>query len=437
MKILLVRPYYFSKLGNLEPLSLEYLGGVLASVGIPYGYHDEYQMPIWGRKQRLIRRVEKEGYDWVGFSANASGVDDILNVSTLIKARNPKVRIMVGGVVAELDPEALRKAPIDLIYSDNGLSSFKTFCLHDQDQSVWSTIPGISYQRDGHWVTTKKSPPVHDFLVRPDRSPFEKTLDRNFIIFKGSYALMKTSFSCPHACSFCCCRILNDGVYTERSLDDVIDEIKSIRHDRIWFIDDSFTLNAQRVRDFCQRILDEKIHKRFCCYSRTDFVIQNPDLLPLMAKAGLLDLSVGLESAEDETLEDYHKNISTTDNEKAIRLLHENGITCTGLFVISPKATRRSFRHLIRFVRRNNLLYVAFAVFTAYKGTLAYDEYRDQILRYDSKDLDNYHLTMKPSSMSSFEFIIRMWGLYLVTYPRILIRTMFNTADQPLRQGWN
>ena len=436
MKILLVRPYYFSKLGNLEPLSLEYLGGLLKSLKIPYAYHDEYQYPIFNRKQRLIKRVIKEEFDWVGFSANASGTDYILSVCTAIKRLNPSIKTIIGGVVAELNPKELMKDPVDVIYYDNGLSSFKTLCLHDQDQQAWATIPGISYQENGQWVTHKKSPPINDFLVRPDRDPFYKYLDRNFIIFKGSHALMKTSFSCPHDCSFCCCRILNDGVYTERSLDDVIDEIKSIDHKRIWFIDDSFTLNTQRVIDFCHRIIDEKIDKRFACYSRADFVTSHPDLLPLMYEAGIRDLSIGLESADDETLDDYHKHISSTDNETAIRLLNENGITCTGLFVISPKATRASFRKLIRFIRKNNLLYVAFAVFTAYKGTEAYEEYKDKIIRYDSKVLDNYHLTMKPEAMSSFEFMLRMWMLYALTYPRILVRYLFKTADQPLRRGW-
>jgi radical SAM superfamily enzyme YgiQ (UPF0313 family) len=436
MKILLVRPYYFSKLGNLEPLSLEYLGGVLKSLKIPYAYHDEYQFPVWNRHQRLINRVIKEDFDWVGFSANASGTDYVLSVCAALKQRKPSIKTIIGGVVAELDPTVLMKDPVDVIYYDNGLSSFKALCQHDQDQQAWASIPGISVREDGRWVSHKKSLPVSDFLVRPDREPFYKYLNRNFIIFKGSHALMKTSFSCPHDCSFCCCRILNDGVYTERSLDDVIDEIKSIDHQRIWFIDDSFTLNSQRVIDFCHRILDEKIDKRFACYSRADFVINHPDLLPLMFDAGIRDLSIGLESADDETLNDYHKHISSSDNETAIRLLNESGITCTGLFVISPKATRTSFRTLIRFIRRNNLLYVAFAVFTAYKGTQAYDDDKDKITRYDSKVLDNYHLTVEPEEMSAFEFMLRMWLLYALTYPRILVRYLFKTADQPLRRGW-
>ena len=79
---------------------------------------------------------------------------------------------------------------------------------------------------------------------------------------------------------------MNGCVYTERPITEVVEEIEAIDHPRIWFVDDTFLVDKERVRKFCEMIIERKIKKHFMAYSRADFLAENPDILPLMYKAG-------------------------------------------------------------------------------------------------------------------------------------------------------
>jgi len=171
-------------------------------------------------------------------------------------------------------------------------------------------------------------------------------------------------------------------------------------------------------------------------YSRADFLAENPDILPLLYKAGFKDILVGLEAVSDDFLDDYNKQTSKDVNTRAVKNLLDNNIVCNGLFVVSHKSTRQDFKELYRFIKKNNLLWVVFGIFTPYKGTDAYDEYKDRLVKFKSRRLDGIHITIKPEKMSSFMFMVRVYMLYVLTYPKIFCRTLFKTAYDTKRTGW-
>ena len=436
LKVLLIRPKYSSIVANLEPLGLEYLAGLAKELGIKCRIHDEFQHPWTFRFKRMCDIIEKGGYNFIGFNSNANTVDYINRRAKQLKERFPHIFIMVGGPEAELNYRDFCKKSVDLVYHDNGLATLKNIWTQGLATEVFDKQTGICYKRGGKWVIKRKGSPVDGFINKPDRTAFYKGLKKNFIFMKGKYALSKASFSCPFRCSFCYCTKMNSGKYTERSIMDVVDEVEEIRHDKIWFVDDTFFFDEERVRTFCNEIIRRGIKKTFMAYSRADFLAANPQILPLAYKAGFRDILVGLEAINDDQLTDYHKQTTRMENITAIKNLLDNNIVCDGLFVISHTATREDFRSLMRFVRENNLLWVVFGIFTPYKGTDAYDQYKDQVINFRSWRLDGTHITLRPTNMSSLEFMLRYYGIHLLTYPKIMVRTLFGTAYDTKRKGW-
>ena len=217
---------------------------------------------------------------------------------------------------------------------------------------------------------------------------------------------------------------------------EVVDEVEEIKHDKIWFVDDTFFFDKERVRAFCEEIISRGIKKTFMAYARADFIAANEDILPLAYKAGFRDILVGLEAITDEQLDIYNKQTSKNENIVAIKNLLDNNIVCDGLFVISYTATRQDYRNLMKFVKDNNLLWVVFGIFTPYKGTDAYDEYKDMLINFRSSRLDGTHITIKPTNMSSFEFMLRYYWIHVLTYPKIMVRTLFGTAYDTKKKGW-
>lgn len=436
IKFLLVRPKFSSIIANLEPLGLEYVAGLCRDLNIECEIFDEFQYSRYFRFNRLVRKIKKGGFNFVGFTSNANTTDYIIRTANRLKKKFPHLYITVEGPEAELNYKDFFTDSIDFVYHDNGLNSMKNALLGGFAPEVLEKQTGICFKVNNKWIIKEKGKPVDCFITRPDRTAFREGLKKNFIFLKGSFALVKASFSCPFSCTFCYCAKMNSGVYTERDIFDVINEIEEIDHPRIWFVDDTFLINKERVEIFCNEIIRRKINKHFMAYSRADFLAENPDILPLMYKAGFRDILVGLEAINDEFLEDYNKQTSREINVKAIKNLRNNNIVCNGLFVVSHKSSKQDFKTLRKFIKENNLLWVVFGIFTPYKGTDAYEEYKDRLIKFKSKRLDGLHITIKPEKMSSFMFMLRVYMLYVYTYPKIWFRTIFKTAYDTKRTGW-
>lgn len=436
MKILLVRPKFSSIVASLEPLGLEYVGAMLGRIGVQYEIWDEFVHPWAFRFGRLAKRVREGGFDCVGINANANTVDYTITTARRLKKRFPNLKVLAGGPEAELNFADFCVDGIDYVFHDNTLDSMQQVVQSGFALPALRTATGVCFKDGGGWVMQEKGPPATGFDYPPDRSELYRNIKKNFMFCKGSFAIVKGSWSCPFNCSFCYCTKMNNGVYAERCVEDLIEEVKGIDHPRIWFVDDTFLLNRQRVEQFCNRVLEEGIQKQFMAYSRADFLAENPDILPLLHKAGFRDILVGLEAVADDLLAEYNKQTSLEQNELAIKHLRQANIACNGLFVVSHKSRHKDFKALHQFIKRNRLLWVVIGIFTPYKGTDAYDEYKDQVVNFKSKRLDGLHITIKPQHMSGLVFMIRTYWLYVVTYPKIIFRAWRGTAYNTQKDGW-
>lgn len=74
--------------------------------------------------------------------------------------------------------------------------------------------------------------------------------------------------------------------------------------------------------------------------------------------------------------------------------------------------------------------------FTPYKGSDAYNEYRNKLRHFRSWRLDGTHLTLKPTNMSSLEFMFRYYLIHAQTYPKVVVRSLFGTAYDTKKTGW-
>ncbi len=436
LKVLLIRPKYSSLVANLEPLGLEYLAGLCRDLKIECEILDEFQHSWFFRYNRIVRKIKKNGYNFIGFNANANTVDYIKGRAGQLKKKFKDITIMVGGPEAELNYKDFCTDDIDLVYHDNGLQTLKNMWESNLKEEVLEEQSGICYKRENEWIIKEKGKPVNGFIVKPDRTEFYRGLKKNYIFLKGKYAISKASFSCPFHCSFCYCTKMNSGIYTERDIDEVIEEVESIDHDKIWFVDDTFFFHKERVKLFCEKIIEKGIKKQFMAYARADFIAKNPDILPLAYRAGFRDLLIGLEAVNDEQLKEYNKQTSKNDNILAIKHCHENNIVCNGLFVISHKSTKQDFRKLFDFIKENNLLWPLFGIFTPYKGTDAYEQYKDQLINFKAKNRDGLHVTIPPEHMSAFMFQMRFYWLHVLTYPKVMVRTLFHSAYDTKKKGW-
>lgn len=439
-RYLLVRVNYDSRVANVEPLGLEYLAAVIKEEGEERFFHDEALHNRFFRTARIMNAIKKYQIDFVCFTVMSYRGQYILDLISRIKQRFPRVKILVGGPEVTINPRDFMLPDIDCICYDHGLESFQfgVSCKFDADKLLQSAqATGMAFKKDGKWVEKERCAPVCRYHVLPDRSLYYENRHRYRIIAKGSFSVMKTAFSCPQKCNFCISRQFNGGVYSERMVDEVVDEIIGIDNDKIWIIDDDFLVGKERVIEICNKLIEKNCYKTFMVFARADSVEKCKDILPLLYKAGFRDMLVGLEAVDDSHLEQYNKNSSVAINMEAIRLLREHNMLCNGLFVVSNDFTQRDFNKINSFIKKQGLVWVLFGMLIPFKGTALYAKNKDNLNKYTYHRTDGRHALLPPKNMSKLRYYINFHLLYYINYPRLYFAAAMGNYKRYLNNGPN
>lgn len=423
-RYLLVRPKYFATVASVEPLALEYLAAILEKNNKRYEVLDEFVHSYAFRFKRLAGRIRKQGYNVVCFSTPANKAHYVLATAKRLKAAFPHLVIFLGGAEVTLNPGDFFLDGIDVVYYDHGLTAFEALVQADFAPQALAAAPGTAWNDGGNWHANPAGPPVSDYHVLPNRQAFYACKRRYYIIGKGRFALLKTSFSCPQACSFCVSRLLNGAAYLEREEQAVLDELEGINCDKVWIIDDDFLVDRRRVERFCRAILQRGIKKLFMVFARADSILALADLLPLLRQAGFRDMLVGLEAVEDAYLAQYNKNATVSVNEQAVDLLRQNHIVCNGLFVMSQHFSGKDFGAVHRFIKRKKLTWVLFSILTPYKGSALYDQHKHQLHRYEYKRLGGTRIILPPTKLPFWRYYLHFNMLYVRRYPKLYWATL-------------
>lgn len=437
-RYLLVRVRYDARVASVEPLGLEYVAAVLNAGGKQRVFHDEALYSRFFRTGRILAKIKKHNITIVCFTVMSDKAQYILDLIKKIKRQMPQIRVLLGGPEVNINHRDFMLPGIDYIYHDHGLQSLQ-FCVgcgfDAQTMAQSPEAAGIAFQKDGEWVDKECSQPINGYHVTPDRSLYYENARRYRIVAKGSFSVMKSAFSCPQKCNFCISRKFNGGMYTERDTDDVVNEILSIKNDKIWLVDDDFLVGRERIIDICNKLIAKGCYKTYMVFARADSIVRNADILPLLYKAGFRDMLVGLEAVDDGYLEQYNKNSSVKVNEEAIRLLREHNMLCNGLFVISDSFTQKDFNNIHRFIKKQGLVWVLFSILIPFKGTIIYEQNKHRLNKYRYNRTDGTHVLLPPKNMPKWLYFINFHMLYYINYPRLYLAALLGRYNRYVNKG--
>ena len=94
----------------------------------------------------------------------------------------------------------------------------------------------------------------------------------------------------------------------------------------IYIIDDDFLFDRNRILKFIELIKKDNIQKKYVCYGRADFIVNNQDIIEGLKEIGFYYILTGLEAIDDKYLSKYNKKISLDVNIESIRILNKIGI---------------------------------------------------------------------------------------------------------------
>jgi hopanoid C-3 methylase len=415
MKVLLVRPKSLNIIANvnvivLEPLELEYLYTVALQEKAVCKIFDALL-----DKRSLLDVLKDFNPDIVAISGYITQEQIMLDYSKTIKNYSPSIKVMVGGVHAEVNYARFYTDTIDYIVHSSSLEPFKRILRLGRsfDEQELKNVDGICYRTDNNWIVNKKLSVNPDDLPIPDRSHFNQNKNLYRYLGYSPCAIVKTAYSCPFKCNFCFCRKINDGKYAARDINLVVDEIEGIECDNIHIVDDTFLVSRERVNKFITLIKERNIRKNFIFYSRADFVVENEDIIKELGSIGTKGIIVGLEAIDDCTLDTYSKQTSENLNEQCVSLLQKYNIDCLGLFIIDIGASKKDFNRLYKWIHKVKLRYATVSVFTPIPGTKIFEEYKDKLTTDKMQYWDFLHLVLSPTRMSRKAFYLEYYKLTL------------------------
>jgi radical SAM superfamily enzyme YgiQ (UPF0313 family) len=209
---------------------------------------------------------------------------------------------------------------------------------------------------------------------------------------------------CPWArCTFCAWTTLYPRFRVRRP-DHLLDEIGVLiqEHGAREIFDDTGTFpGGGWLRRFCQGMIDRGYHERVLFSSNMRYgYVGRPDLLDLMVRAGFRKLKMGLESANQATLDRLDKGITVEQIVDESRLISEAGLDIHLTVMVGyPWETRADARRTVDLARelmaRGHAEMLQSTVIVPYPGTplhdqaLEHDWFRPDV---DPEDYERYDM---------------------------------------------
>ncbi len=424
-KVLLVNPPFYRLLGshyNANSLGIAYIASYLNKRGHDawlynadyvsdknYGnlkklfqnftnyqnYFKDLDNALWNEVKDKILSFKPE---WVGYTSYTANISAIKIISEKVRAVDPYIKQVVGGVHATLDKNLLNTLKsIDFSIQREGEEAF-TALVENKDPK---TIPGVISRGKDKLINTGIAPVIQniDNLPLPEKEKFWGIPESERQNVDVSYIC--TIRGCPYKCTYCASPFHWDRKTTRlRSPESVIEEMKNLKekywqgtkydfsasanitdkeslkiedNTLVYFVDDVFTVNKKRVKKLLRMMIDQKLGMRWKCEARADHL--DDEICELMAEAGCERVKIGFESGSNRILSQVKKLETREEMLEGAAMLKKAKVPFSAYFMAGfPGETDDDVRETIDFAKKVEADYYSLSVLAPYYGTELYDQ---------------------------------------------------------------
>lgn len=415
MKVLLIQPPLNPNIIGAgiayltEPLALEVIAASIPN-------HETEILDM-----RLELNLEQELISFhpqvVGVTGYTTDVYNNINILKKVKEFDSTILTIVGGHHATIIPKDFDKEVVDVIVIGEGEITFKELIDAYEKGQNFEKIKGLAFRKNDKLIFTqpREMPSNLDALPLPARHLTEKYRQKYFRSNWRPVTSLMTSKGCPFRCDFCALWKITNGKYLIRSPESVVSELSTIKEKYIDFADDNVFHDLKRVERIYELIKERGIKKKYKVYARSDTIVKRPDIVEKWKEIGMDLILIGFESFKDEELKALNKHNSIKNNEKAIQILHQNGVEIVAYFIINPDYTKEDFDALAEYINRMELTQPIFTVLTPLPGTELYKRRYHEMTNHNYELFDFVH-SLLPTRLPKKEFYECLIGLYQKCY---------------------
>jgi len=249
----------------------------------------------------------------------------------------------------------------------------------------------------------------------------EKPTDMNDVplprrdLFKEDYwvATVQTSRGCPNRCKFCYLPSVPWHRHRRRDIDLVYKELKELKQNIVFFVDDNMFADEDYVISLCRKIAPLK--KLWSIQAPTN-IAGNEALLSAMADAGCFHVQIGFQTVNPGSLRSAGIAQNKIDEySKVVKAFHKHNILVLGFFMFgfdSDDAT--IFQETENVIKKIDLDDVCLYILTPYPGTEMYDQFKRENRLMSTARLDYgwSNAVFQPAKMSPAQLENGVQGMY-------------------------
>ncbi len=309
--------------------------------------------------------IKDEKPDVVGFSVTNPNRWNAIDCAKIARKILPNSHIVFGGPAPTFITDHMFEVcpELDYIVTGEGEITFLELLLSLENTSNIEDIQGLVFRKKEGLFKTPFRNSIEDLDTLTHPSKF------------FTYQHLAMSRGCPGKCTFCGSpKFWSDKKVRFHSPLWFANEIeflvkKGVTH--FYISDDTFTMDKNRVLEFCQLVIEKKLSITWNAISRVDYI--DDQMLLAMRKAGCIQLSFGVESGSKAIRKTLGKPMDPEKIQKAFTLTTSYGILPRAYFIYgSPGETKETIQQSVELLKAIKPLSAIFYMLVIFPGTHLY-----------------------------------------------------------------
>ena len=220
------------------------------------------------------------------------------------------------------------------------------------------------------------------------------------LINMRQYDSMAIQFTrgCPFNCDFCNITALLGRRVRAKTAQQIVAELDALYalgwRRSVFFVDDNFIGNRRLLKESVLPALIEWRKGKTGFHFVTEASINladDPELMDLMRRAGFKSVFVGIETPDEDSLQECHKMQNKNRNlVDSVKALQRNGLQVMGGFIVGfDSDTPSIFQRQVDFIQKSGIVTAMVGLLQAPYGTQLYERLRQQGRLLDEMSGDN------------------------------------------------
>ncbi len=366
------------------PLGLLYISAYLENKGIQHDVFDSTFSDFESFTSHLLKTKPR----LTGIYTNLMTKLNVLKIIAFVKA-HPDLsdcRIILGGPEIRYNAQNYLQHGADVLVIGEGEQSFFELCEGFLNSGALpQTVDGTAYLKEGAVFFTPERALLKDInqLPMPARKKINLALYGNAWKKHHGYSMysISTMRGCPYTCKWCS-RAVYGGTYRRRSPRLVVDEMEFLKTnynpDRLWFVDDVFTINHKWLREFSEEVLRRNVIIPFEIITRADRMSE--EVIELLKKSGCFRVWIGAESGSQKIIDAMDRRVEVGMVRDMIIKAKKAGIEA-GTFIMLgyPGENKTDIRETINHLKLSDPSFYTITVAYPITGTPLYNEVNESV----------------------------------------------------------